>query len=218
MPEKVPFQIVTRAAHRRALGEGPAQASSANAPTANDNSDNAPQRASRRTAPSSTVSTTIRHTPPKSGQAGVRRRQGANAAVVNRPLMIVPERPAEPAEETPVDEASIAEGRRAVEFMEWVRANFPRTAPDDGEVSAGLMMPPTRCTSPSCPVPSTIPHYLGLYLHDGEPSGALQFLQGPSIPPPDVWRMFTRLCVRIERPGDREAVGSFLRNHYVQPS
>ncbi|MCJ1422219.1 hypothetical protein MMC29_000098 [Sticta canariensis] len=212
MPEEVPFQIVTRAARRRALGEGPAQASSANAPTTNDSSNNAPQRTPRRrTAPSSTISRTRRRTPP-----GVRRR-GTNAGVVNSPPMIVPDPPAPPAWENLEDEALIAEGSGAGDFMEWIRANFPRTAPDGGEVSSGLMLPPTRCTSPSCPVPSTIPHYQGLYLHDGEPSRGLQFLLGPSNPPPDVWRMFTRLYVRIERPGDREALSAFLRNHYVQP-
>lgn len=219
MPEEVTFQIVTRAARRRALGEEPAQASSPNAPTANDSSNNAPQTTlRRRTAPSSTISRTRRRTPARSPAAGARRRRGAHAGVVDRPWMRVLDQSAAPAWENLVeDEALIAEGSGAGDFMEWIRANFPRTAPNDEEASSGLMLPPIRCTSPSCPVPSTIPHYQGLYLHDGEPSRGLQFLLGPSNPPPDVWRMFTRLYVRIERPGDREAVSAFLRNHYVQP-
>ena len=219
MPEEVPFQIVTRAARRRNLEEEPAQSSSANAPPADDSSNDAPQGTpKRRTAPSSTISRPRRRTP-SSPAIGGRPRRGATASLVNKLLLIPLGQPTAPVLETPADDAMVVDDTGLADFMAWVRANFPRTTPNDEDVSmsSGSMLPPTRCTSPSCPVPSTIPHYLGLYLHDGEPSSGLRFLQGPSNPPPDVWRMFTRLCVRTERPGDREAVGSFLRNHYIQP-
>ena len=71
-----------------------------------------------------------------------------------------------------------------------------------------------RCTSPTCPVPNTIIHARGPYLHTVEPRmeiGVYPF--GLSIPPPPVWDMAHRLYSGDEQPGDREAVESFTRNH-----
>ncbi|MCJ1423855.1 hypothetical protein MMC29_001740 [Sticta canariensis] len=127
---------------------------------------------------------------------------------LGRPLWTEP--PPDGNIEDPVEE-SMEQRDEAGDAMRWMEANAAEAAPDESEE---LRMIYDRCTSPSCPVPPTIPHERGIYLHDGEFNGELrEYPFGLSNPPPAVWQMVHRLEAGTGQPGDQEAVDSFTRNH-----
>lgn len=113
--------------------------------------------------------------------------------------------------EAPVTDGSttsLAPQNEAGEMMEWMELNSLIPGTDEENLV------PERCTSPYCPVPTTISHSRGLYLHDGQPNQvAERFRFGQSNPPPAVWLMVHRLNSPTEQPGDRVAVDGFIRNH-----
>lgn len=115
--------------------------------------------------------------------------------------------------------ALLDQGNEVGEMMMLMEANASQATSNKIELSCSPPAPTERilidrCTSPLCPVPSTIPHNRGLYLHNDQlnPYGE-NHIFGLSNPPPAVWFMIDRMRNGIERPMDLDAVMAFRRNH-----
>lgn len=247
MTNQVPFQTLTRAARRRTLEESErSQAAGANAPaanaptaytttaneptvntpTANEPTTNEPT-ANEPTANEPTVNIptvnastvnvpTITVTPPILGP-------GTSTPEAHNPAPLVAEdaddyqnQDQNEEEDTPL----LEQGNEAGEMMEWMET----CAANERDVPS-LLPGPTerilidRCTSPLCPVPSTIPHDRGVYLHNDEVNQRPEsYIFGLSNPPPEVWLMIGRLNSGTAQPGDFDAVMAFVRNHTFLPS
>lgn len=113
----------------------------------------------------------------------------------------------------------LEQGNEVGEMMMLMEANASEATSNKIEFSCPPPAPTERilidrCTSPLCPVPSTIPHNRGLYSHNDQlnPYGE-NHIFGLSNPPPAVWFMIDRMRNGIERPMDLDAVMTFRRNH-----
>lgn len=119
----------------------------------------------------------------------------------------------------PVEEPLEQRGNEAGEAMEWAEATNAVEAArnEDKSDSEEQRMVIDPCTSPTCPLTTTIiPHNRGIYLHDGELNPEKQLWPwGLSNPPPMIWRMARRLAAGAGLPGDDQVVASFVRNHGV---
>ncbi|MCJ1260267.1 Bromodomain and PHD finger-containing protein 1 [Lobaria immixta] len=113
----------------------------------------------------------------------------------------------------------LEQGNEVGEMMMLMEANGSQATSLKMELSSPPPAPTERisidrCTSPLCPVPSTIPHNRGLYLHNDQlnPYGE-NHIFGLSNPPPAVWFMIDRMRSGTEQPVDLSTVMAFRRNH-----
>ncbi|MCJ1263996.1 hypothetical protein MMC22_003867 [Lobaria immixta] len=226
MTKQVPFQRVMRTARRLFLQEAErAQAAGANAPTTDAPTADAPTAdaptANMPTVSAPTVNVTNAPTmavmPPILGPATFTSGAPSPAPLVAEDANDY--RDHDPNEEEEEFTPLLEQGNEAGEMME----SMDTCASNERDVPA-LLPGPTerilidRCTSPLCPVPSTIPHARGVYLHDGHVNQRSEiYILGRSNPPPAVWLMVDRLNSGTAQPGDEEAVMAFLRNHSLPP-
>ncbi|MCJ1266811.1 hypothetical protein MMC22_006696 [Lobaria immixta] len=236
MTNQVPFQTLTRAARRRTLEAERSQAAGANAPaanalttntlTANEPTVNEPTvnepTANELTANEPTVNIptvnastvnvpTVTVTPPILGPGTSTPEAPNPAPLVAEDVDDYQDQDQNEEEDTPL----LEQGNEAGEMMEWMETS----AANERDVPS-LLPGPTerilidRCTSPLCPVPSTIPHDRGVYLHNDEVNQRPEsYIFGLSNPPPEVWLMIGRVNSGTAQPGDFDAVMAFVRNH-----
>lgn len=224
MPEQLHFQIVTRAARRRVLEEAEqTQAVDANPLTAG-----VPAVTATVQRPATNPQRTLNSAPLVAPTTARRRRTrrtatGRSASTRTRPQAGDDRHVAITQLAWDRIEQEVASHYQELglgglytwnDMLNWMDSKIQRA----GEVSSIPSAPtqqPDRCTSRSCPIPSTIPHNRGLYLHEGQANRYPERweLFGLSNPPSGIWRRVDRVLHQMAQPGDHETVEAFARHH-----